>query len=62
MWMFSQIIESTGIHPGVILTDADPAVDLAIRQVFPSTYPIHCAYHITNTQDYMEFLYKSKTY
>ena len=108
VWMFSQIIESTGVHPGVILTDADPAVDSAIRQVFPSTYPIHCAYHITqnlhknlrkvlgdkyqnflnefylcrnsfvedefqrrfnillqnypNARDYMEFLYKSKTY
>ena len=46
VWMFSQIIESTGVHPGVILTDADPAVDSAIRQVFPSTYPIYCIYHI----------------
>jgi len=107
-WMFKQIIKATGIHPAVILTDADPAVDAAIQQVFQSTYPIHCAYHITqnlhknlrktlgedyqkflegfykcrnslaedefqqrfekliqdhpNSQSYMEFLYKSKTY
>ncbi|CAG8756272.1 15685_t:CDS:2, partial [Cetraspora pellucida] len=46
-WMFDQIIKSTGISPGIILTDADPAVDSAIRRIFPSTYPIHCAYHIT---------------
>jgi len=31
----------------VILTDSDPAVDSAVRQVFPESYPIHCAYHIT---------------
>ncbi|PKY46823.1 hypothetical protein RhiirA4_461809, partial [Rhizophagus irregularis] len=32
-----------------LLTDenADPAVDAAIWQILPSTYPIHCAYHIT---------------
>jgi hypothetical protein len=47
VWMFKQIIESTSIYPIVIITDADPAVDAAIQQVFPSTYPVHCAYHIT---------------
>ncbi|CAG8667944.1 2359_t:CDS:2, partial [Ambispora gerdemannii] len=47
IWMFSQIIKATGVHPGVILTDADPAVDSAIHQIFIFTYPIHCAYHIT---------------
>lgn len=30
VWMFKQIIESTNIHPIVIITDADPAVDAAI--------------------------------
>ncbi|CAB5382680.1 unnamed protein product [Rhizophagus irregularis] len=27
--------------------NADPAVDAAVCQVFHSTYPIHCAYHIS---------------
>src|SRR3954454_9400337 len=44
--MFSNIINSTGIHPIVIITDADPAINVAVHQVFSSTYPIHYAYHI----------------
>src|SRR5438270_12996871 len=47
VWMFEQIIIATERQPGAILTDADPAVDSAVRQVFPESYPIHCAYHIT---------------
>lgn len=47
IWMFEQIIKATNVQPLVILTDSDPAVDSAIRQVFILTYPIHCAYHIT---------------
>ena len=46
-WLFKQILEATGIHPTVILTDSDPAVDAAVREVFINTYPIHCAFHIT---------------
>ena len=47
LWMFTQLIESTGIYPAVIITNADSAVDAAVCQAFPLTYPIHCAYHIT---------------
>src|ERR1043166_3587699 len=47
IWMFSNIVNSTGVRPVVIITDSDPAVDAAIRQVFTSTYPIHCAFHIS---------------
>jgi len=46
-WLFNQIANATGIHPTVIITDADLAVDAAIKEVFTNTYPIHCAYHIT---------------
>ena len=46
-WFFRQIIEATGIHPTVIITDSDPAVDAAVKEVFTTTYPIHCAFHIT---------------
>lgn len=46
-WLFKHIIEATGIHPTVIITDSDPAVDAAVKEVFTNTYPIHCAFHIT---------------
>jgi hypothetical protein len=45
-WLFEQIAEATGIYPTVIITDSDPAVDTAIKEVFTNTYPIHCAFHI----------------
>ena len=47
-WLFGRIAEATGIHPTVIITDADPAVDAAVKEVFTNTYPIHCAFHITH--------------
>ncbi|GES96474.1 protein FAR1-related sequence 11-like isoform X1 [Rhizophagus clarus] len=58
-----QIIKATNIHPTVILTDSDPAVDVAIMKIFPTTYPIHCAFHITqnlhkNLQKLLEDDYK----
>ncbi|CAG8617897.1 9924_t:CDS:2, partial [Dentiscutata heterogama] len=37
----------TSIEPAVILTDSDPAVNSAVKEVFKSTYPIYCAFHIT---------------
>ncbi|CAB5393660.1 unnamed protein product [Rhizophagus irregularis] len=49
--MFNNIVEATGIRPVVIITDSDPAVDAAIRQVFTFTYPIHCAFHISHNLD-----------
>ncbi|EXX63008.1 protein FAR1-RELATED SEQUENCE 5-like [Rhizophagus irregularis DAOM 181602=DAOM 197198] len=32
-WLFRQIVEATGIHPTVIMTDSDPAVDTAVKEV-----------------------------
>ncbi|CAG8446756.1 3762_t:CDS:2 [Dentiscutata heterogama] len=108
IWLFNKLLEATSVHPGTILTDTDPAVDSAIHQIFFSTYPIHCTFHLTqnlhknlrkvlsnvyqkflndfylcrdslveddfqqryeklteyypNAQNYLEFLYISKTY
>ena len=31
----------------VFATDADPATDAAIAQIYKDTYPIHCIYHIS---------------
>ena len=57
-WLFRQIIEATGgIYPTVIITDSDPAVDATVRETFLTTYPIHCAFHIT--QNLYENLQKS---
>src|SRR5262249_32755254 len=46
-WLFRQIVEATGVYPTVILTDSDPAVDAAVKEVLTTTYPVHCAFHIT---------------
>ena len=44
MWMFNEILKVTNRQPVVIMTDTDPAVDSAIRQVFSESYSIHCAF------------------
>ncbi|CAG8541922.1 19531_t:CDS:2, partial [Gigaspora rosea] len=41
VWLFNEIIKATGIEPAIILTDSDPAVDSAVKEVLKSTYPIH---------------------
>ncbi|PKB93717.1 hypothetical protein RhiirA5_507868 [Rhizophagus irregularis] len=46
-YLFSQIVEATGIHPTVIMTDSDLAVNVAVKEVFTKMYPVHCAFHIT---------------
>src|SRR5687768_2922244 len=65
-WMFSEILKATNRESLVIITDADPAVDAAVHQVFSHTYPIYCAFHITQNlhknlrktlkNDYQSFL------
>jgi hypothetical protein len=62
-WLFNQIVEATKIAPTVIITDSDPAVDAAIKEVFTNTYPVHCAFHITqnlhkNLRKPLESLYE----
>jgi hypothetical protein len=34
-------------EPLVFVTDADPAADAAIGQIYLTTYPIHCIFHIS---------------
>ena len=45
-WLFKRIVEVTGIHPTVIITDSDPTVNAVINEVFINTYPIYCTFHI----------------
>ncbi|CAG8628813.1 1101_t:CDS:2, partial [Scutellospora calospora] len=61
-----KLLEATSVHPSIILTDADLAVDSAVHQIFPFTYPIYYAYYITQNlhknlrkvlgDDYQKFL------
>ena len=47
-WTFEQInLATNNMHPQVIMTDADPAVHAAIRSKFPTAYPMHCTFHIS---------------
>src|ERR1051325_10363871 len=47
-WTFEQInLATNNVYPQVIMTDADPAVHAAIRSTFPTTYPMHCTFHIS---------------
>jgi len=47
IWIFQKIIKATNVYLTVILIDTDLTIDAAICQVFITTYPIHCIYHIT---------------
>lgn len=46
-WLFKQIVETTSIHPTVIMMDSDLAVNAMVKKVFIKTYPIYYAFHIT---------------
>src|SRR3954464_7237709 len=50
--------------PFVFVTDADPALDAAIGQVYEKTYSIHCIFHISenlpkNTKSKLSDQYES---
>ncbi|CAG8856065.1 22238_t:CDS:1, partial [Gigaspora margarita] len=47
VWIFEEVLKATGKQPRVIMTDADPAVDSAVRQVFSQSYPIYCAFYLS---------------
>ena len=45
-WMLEQLLETTGLPPRVIVSDADPALLAALPMVFPDAYEVHCIFHI----------------
>ena len=45
-WILECTKNATMAEPLVFVTDADPAVDAAIVQVYETTYSIHCIFHI----------------
>ncbi|CAG8731230.1 8458_t:CDS:2, partial [Gigaspora rosea] len=65
-WLDKQKEADSRWQLAVIITDADPAVDLAVRNVFSQSYPIYGAFHLTQNihkhlrnslgSDYSKFL------
>ena len=45
-WSLRVILQSLCIYLAVIITDADPAMDAAIAQIYPLTKHLHCIWHI----------------
>src|SRR6266540_1436931 len=46
-WILEYMKKATMTEPLVFVTDADPAADAAIRQIYLTTYPIYCIFHIS---------------
>jgi len=46
-WILECTKNATMVEPLVFVTDADPAADAAIRQIYETTYPVHCIFHIS---------------
>lgn len=48
VWLFEVWLEAvSGRHPNAIITDQDPAMGSAIKQVFPHIHRRYCIWHIT---------------
>src|ERR1044072_2464256 len=63
-WILECTKNATMAELLVFVTDADPAIDVAIRQVYKATYPIYCIYHISenlpkNTKSKLSDQYES---
>ncbi|CAG8785513.1 9927_t:CDS:2, partial [Gigaspora margarita] len=47
-WMEpSQLLESTGCQPHILITDSDIANEVTIENIMPEIYRINCIYHIS---------------
>lgn len=46
-WILECTKNATMTEPLVFVTDADPAVDAAIGQIYESTHQVHCIFHIS---------------
>ena len=46
-WILECTKKATMAEPLVFVTDADPAADAAVCQIYESTYQIHCIFHIS---------------
>src|SRR5438270_11902816 len=48
-WILECTKKATITEPMVFVTDADPAMDAAVVQIYDTAYPIHCIFHISET-------------
>ncbi|CAG8851661.1 34843_t:CDS:1, partial [Racocetra persica] len=66
-WVLCQTKQATGGYvPAIIITDTDPALDLAISEKYEQSYAMHCIFHISQNfpqnleaklgQQYQEFV------
>ena len=46
-WILECTKKATMTEPMVFVTDADPAMDAAVVQIYDTAYPIHCIFHIS---------------
>ncbi|CAI2176926.1 12028_t:CDS:1 [Funneliformis geosporum] len=46
LWSLKVILQAYGIYLTVMITDADPAMDVAIAQIYSQTRHLHCIWHI----------------
>jgi hypothetical protein len=45
-WVLEQVKDKVKCAPRVVLSDADPSIDLAFRETFPDTVHQHCLFHL----------------
>jgi hypothetical protein len=62
-WILECTKNATMAEPLVFVTDADPAADATIGQIYETTYPVHCIFHISenlpkNTKSNLSNQYK----
>src|SRR5262245_25892606 len=55
------ITRNVGQHPLVVLTDAGPALDASLGEVFPSTTSMHCTIRSDDVRDFCTRI-RSKPY
>ena len=46
-WILECTKKATMTEPMVFITDADPAMDAAVVQIYDTAYPIYCIFHIS---------------
>ena len=46
-WVLQQTLDATDLEPRVIMTDMDPAMNVACQIVYKNIYHIHCIWHMS---------------
>ncbi|CAG8636068.1 16722_t:CDS:2, partial [Racocetra persica] len=46
-WVLQQILDATSSEPHVFITDMDPTMNAACKNIYKNTYYIHCIWHLS---------------